>query len=262
MQEAHGTFPNKVEAFFIVAALLVLEIVAALVLQQLAVLDGMDPVAAGAFVSVVGNGLVFTLVLSFKRLGYRQLFHPSTNSVAATLLVLAPPILLLAPGLLAVTASLNVLVQWLLPMSSQQRQMLDEMVGPSAVTVLFTCIAGPVLEEMLFRGVILRSFLAQYSRAQAVLWSAFIFALAHLNVYQFVTAGGLGLVLGWLYDRSRSLWPAILLHATFNSLVTLSANTNLSAGASTLWLWLLAFGCAIGGGLVLVRVLETGGRAE
>jgi membrane protease YdiL (CAAX protease family) len=48
--------------------------------------------------------------------------------------------------------------------------------------------------------------------------------LAHLNLYQLVIGFTLGMIAGWLYERTRSLWPCILLHGSYNSLVT--------------WLWL------------------------
>ncbi|HET9446709.1 MAG TPA: CPBP family intramembrane glutamic endopeptidase, partial [Steroidobacteraceae bacterium] len=74
--------------------------------------------------------------------------------------------------------------------------------------------------EMLFRGVMLRAFLRQYSRTFAILWSATLFGVAHLNLYQMVTALAIGIVAGWLYERCRSLWPCILLHAAYNGFIT------------------------------------------
>jgi membrane protease YdiL (CAAX protease family) len=89
--------------------------------------------------------------------------------------------------------------------------------GRDLATALAVCVVAPVVEEMLFRGVVLRSFLQQYDRRQAIWGSALLFAVAHLNIYQFVVALGMGLVLGWLYERSRSLIPCIALHAAYNT---------------------------------------------
>lgn len=41
----------------------------------------------------------------------------------------------------------------------------------------------------------------------------------HLNVYQGVAAFITGSLMGWLYERTRSLWPGILLHAGYNTAV-------------------------------------------
>src|SRR6185312_16905981 len=60
--------------------------------------------------------------------------------------------------------------------------------GSFAVAVL----AAPVLEEYLFRGLILRGLLAHGPRIQAILFSAILFGIVHANLRQFV----IGLVLG------------------------------------------------------------------
>ena len=49
----------------------------------------------------------------------------------------------------------------------------------------------------------LRSFLNQYSRPFSILGSALIFGVAHTKVCQFVAGLGAGIVLGWLYERTR-----------------------------------------------------------
>jgi membrane protease YdiL (CAAX protease family) len=142
------------------------------------------------------------------------------------------------------------------PMSLDDQEMFEGMVASSAIPLFFACIAAPLLEEMLFRGVILRSFLQQYSRTGSILWTSLLFAIAHLNVYQFFTALLLGVVLGWLYERTRSLWPSILLHAMFNGFVALSASDAMNFDYSLTWLLAAAFICAVAGGALLLRILE------
>src|SRR5258708_35546238 len=73
---------------------------------------------------------------------------------------------------------------------------------------------------MLFRGIILGSFLEEYARPRAFVYSAALFGLAHMNVYQFAGGFAIGVILAWLYERSRSLWPCIFLHRAYDSLVT------------------------------------------
>jgi membrane protease YdiL (CAAX protease family) len=50
-----------------------------------------------------------------------------------------------------------------------------------------------------------------------LLGSALLFGLAHLNIYQGLVGLILGLIAGWLYERTRSLGPCILLHGAYNS---------------------------------------------
>jgi hypothetical protein len=79
-------------------------------------------------------------------------------------------------------------------------------------------IVAPVTEEALFRGLILRGFLGRYRTGVAVAASAALFALFHVNPYQFVAAFVLGLLLAWVFVRTRSLWPCIVGHAFANGL--------------------------------------------
>ena len=76
---------------------------------------------------------------------------------------------------------------------------------------------APLAEELLFRGVILTGFLRRYGMVRAVVFSAILFAVIHLNPCQIGAAFFGGLFLGWLYLRTGSLWPCIAMHAIYNS---------------------------------------------
>jgi membrane protease YdiL (CAAX protease family) len=117
-----------------------------------------------------------------------------------------------------------------------------------------------VLEEMLFRGLVLRSFLQQYPRWASILGSACIFGFAHLNIYQFIVGTIVGLILGWLYERSRSLWPCILLHGAYNSSLTMLYFSGGAEKQQEIWSlspvhWSMAFALAFVGTIVLRRLL-------
>lgn len=77
---------------------------------------------------------------------------------------------------------------------------------------LTIAILAPVLEELIFRGIILDGFLQRYDPWKAIIWSSIIFGIAHFNPWQFISAFALGVVIGWLYWKTRSLGPAIFLH--------------------------------------------------
>jgi len=82
------------------------------------------------------------------------------------------------------------------------------------------CIAllGPILEELLFRGAITKVLLKKYNPTKAIVLSALIFGVFHLNPAQIVTAFLIGLLLGWIYYKTASLIPCILVHVINNSL--------------------------------------------
>jgi hypothetical protein len=220
MSEHHPTYPSAVEALVLIAVLMGIELLVAAAVFDADLLAGVNDGDVYGFITVVGNGILFIGLMAYKRIGYRALFHPAGHSVAATMTLVTVPILMLVPGLVMTAGAANTIVQWLFPMNADDVARFEEQMAPGIVPILFSCIAAPVLEEMLFRGVILRSFLRQYSRTSAILWSATLFGIAHLNLYQMATALALGIVSGWLYERCRSLWPCILLHAAYNGFVS------------------------------------------
>ena len=86
------------------------------------------------------------------------------------------------------------------------------------IGILAVAIIGPVLEEMLFRGAITKELLKQYEPSKAIFISGLIFGIFHLNPAQIFPAMLIGFVLAWLYWRTGSLIPGILIHIVNNSL--------------------------------------------
>lgn len=76
----------------------------------------------------------------------------------------------------------------------------------------------PIAEELVFRGLLFRWIRQRLDFPTAALVSAAIFAAAHGRPVQIVLTGLLGLLMAWLYEKSRTLVPAILMHQTYNSL--------------------------------------------
>jgi membrane protease YdiL (CAAX protease family) len=89
----------------------------------------------------------------------------------------------------------------------------------AATILLYGGFLVPLAEELLFRGLIFRWLRQRLDFWPAAVISGSAFGLAHVRFDQMVIAGLLGLPLAWLYERSRSLAPAILMHQTYNSLV-------------------------------------------
>lgn len=82
-------------------------------------------------------------------------------------------------------------------------------------------IIVPIAEEFVFRGAILRTlneFMGKRRRWVAIAVSALLFALVHGNMAQGVGAFVIGLALGWMYVRTDSVVPGIVLHWVNNSI--------------------------------------------
>ena len=84
--------------------------------------------------------------------------------------------------------------------------------------ILAIAVAGPVLEELLFRGAITKALLKQYDPAKAILISALLFGVFHINPAQILPAFLIGILLAWTYYKTGSLIPCILMHVLNNSL--------------------------------------------
>lgn len=77
-------------------------------------------------------------------------------------------------------------------------------------------LIGPVIEEVLFRGIILKGFLLNYSPTVAILLSAILFSLAHVQPTQLFGAFVIGLFLAWIFYKTENLILVIFLHSLAN----------------------------------------------
>ena len=88
--------------------------------------------------------------------------------------------------------------------------------GPRFLSLLGVALASSLLEEWVFRGVLFEA-LDRLSPAGAISVSAAAFAAYHGSLFQLAPTFLLGVVLAAAVLRFRSLGPAIVAHATFNS---------------------------------------------
>lgn len=81
------------------------------------------------------------------------------------------------------------------------------------------CLLVPVVEELVFRGAVLRALLQWKSDRHWVMIavSALLFSVAHMNPAQMPHAFIIGLLLGWLYYRSHSIVPGVIFHWVNNT---------------------------------------------
>jgi membrane protease YdiL (CAAX protease family) len=77
-------------------------------------------------------------------------------------------------------------------------------------------LIGPVVEELCFRGIILKRLLKWLPTWAAILIQAALFGAAHLNLFQGLYAFCMGLLFGFLYARFRSIIVSTAAHFAFN----------------------------------------------
>lgn len=98
-------------------------------------------------------------------------------------------------------------------------QIVLEEGDPVALLIFFltAAVAAPVFEEILFRGFLLPSLTRYFPAWAAIGLSSLIFALAHLSLSEVLPLTTLGIVLGFVYTRSRGLLASMTLHSLWNS---------------------------------------------
>jgi len=92
------------------------------------------------------------------------------------------------------------------------------------VLMIVAITIAPLIEELLFRGVLLSAWLKRLNVGWAVACTSLLFALVHLPDLKFLWYGlpnlaMLGAAFAWLRLKSNSLWPAVIAHG-MNNLVT------------------------------------------
>lgn len=145
----------------------------------------------------------------------------------------------------------------------------------------YACLLGPLLEELLYRGVILQG-MKKYNERFAIILSALIFGLMHQNYQQFILAFLLGLVLAAVDLRSGSIVPSIVMHiivntsgvlmqlamqaADFDTFAKVAAgDTNAAMSGSTAFVVLVLLNAAfrygfmfLGGALLIITMVKGG----
>lgn len=127
-------------------------------------------------------------------------------------------------GLFFAINAFLILVDWFLPSLMDSYNELVEMSGVitnPVVTLIYGIILGPILEELCFRGVMYS--LLEKSGVKvfwAILIQSLFFGAMHIVLVQVLYAAILGLFLGYLRYRYRSITITVLMHILFNLMGT------------------------------------------
>lgn len=109
--------------------------------------------------------------------------------------------------------------------------------------ILHSCIIVPIVEEIGFRGIFLAGLLKSRCRPWlAILITAIVFALFHMSLVKIISTFGFGIIIGWLYWRTGSIIPGIVIHIVNNSLCIVFAFIDLSIESLAIW-WVILVVC-------------------
>ena len=83
--------------------------------------------------------------------------------------------------------------------------------------VIVGVIMAPIVEEIFFRGFLFQGFRQRYGWVAGALISSVVFAIGHLDPVALFPTFILGILLAYMYHRSNSVWPGIILHFLVNA---------------------------------------------
>lgn len=94
----------------------------------------------------------------------------------------------------------------------------EELAALPVILVLSVAIIAPVFEEIIFRGIILNGMSRKLNSKVAIVMSALLFAIMHMNLVQGINAFLLGILLGYIYIRTKSIYLSIFAHFINNTI--------------------------------------------
>jgi len=226
-----------------------------------------DDLLLEAATTMIGFTTLLFWIQRRHRIDYRALWAAQQLKVWYIL-----PMLMVVIGAVIGLSEIDNLLRVFLPMNKYWVQVFGELsVADQAGLwkfVLVAVIVAPVVEEMLFRGIILKGFLKHYSPHRAIAVSALLFGIAHLNPWQFWTGVIWGSIAGWWYYETSSLVPCILGHALVNSLSIIAIDffrlkipgfttDNQSNIYQPLWFDVMGIGLLVLGVWILVKLFRS-----
>ena len=154
---------------------------------------------------------------------------------------------LLMWGVVLLMASSVVIEPLLALFPAEDYNAVTDLVGKGAWSILSVVVCAPLFEEMLFRGLVFESCRERFGGGGAVLISALLFGLIHVVPVQVINAFVVGIILGFIYLRTRSLANVILLHAVNNALAYLTMGLEVDTIKELIpqaWLYWVIYGVA------------------
>lgn len=176
----------------------------------------LGPSALSLFSNLLGvlsDGLI--IYLFFLSGGHKFSFKPILGRPFHKVIWLS----LMTLGAILLIEPLQVMMLSNVPIHPMLLDMMEQMQSQPVVMFIMIVVTAPLMEELLFRGVLLSGLEATYGPKLGIFFSAVLFGAIHLNWHQFLTATVIGLIYGWVALETKSVRYTIILHALNNAFV-------------------------------------------
>ena len=204
-------YPNLGESFGIMGWILLASILVGMPIGFIQYFTPVTKVSESIF-GLIGYTLPFAIVSFFI---YKKMKTLDNNFSLKFNLPSIGILLLLIPLTLALSIVIEPFIT-VIPMPDFMKELFESMMKNDIYSVIMVAVMAPIFEEIIFRGFILNGLLKNYSPTKAILWSATLFGIVHLNPWQFIGAFIIGAVIGWLYWKTNSIIPGMLIHFVNN----------------------------------------------
>lgn len=202
------TYPSITQTVYLLLSLLLLAIVIRII--SIIFLDGIvNDSLLDLFSTLIINGTIFTLAYSLKKKRDKQFsipFRPINRKIYLWITFISPFYFFFVLG---IVMFISTLLPYFITKANPRNYSID------VFTLTNLIFMVPIFEELIFRGIILDSFLHRYSSFKAILLSTLCFASLHFGP-QIASAIFFGLISGYLYYYTKSLYPSIILHGLNN----------------------------------------------
>jgi uncharacterized protein len=168
----------------------------------------------GQVVTAVSFSVIYYCGVKWIKRPFKTIFP--LGKIPTTLVL---PILITVVGAAIVLSEVDNVFRIILPMPEFLKSIFSNIFENRWFFFIGGVIIAPITEEMFCRGLVLRGFLFRYSKPKAIILSAFIFGLAHMNPWQFISAFLLGLIFALWFIKTGSLITTILAHGFANGTV-------------------------------------------
>jgi membrane protease YdiL (CAAX protease family) len=173
-----------------------------------------------ALASIISFGIVLLVGFKKTKRKFNEVFK--FNKVSPFLWVAA---IVFSIGFHILNSELSNILNYFLPMSEIFINVLYETLMAEQIFVISIIIVGIIpgfAEELLFRGLILDGLINNYSKRKAIIISALLFGIIHLNPWQFLTGFIFGLIFAWICIKTNSILLCIYIHLFNNVLSTVA----------------------------------------
>jgi len=160
--------------------------------------------------AILISSLLYFLILKAREKNIFEICKIKKIRIKNILLIIA-----ITAGYSLVLSAISVYVLKYFPSYSETQKTISGTMG-SIIGIFAVIILAPIFEEILFRGIILSEIRENLKVIPAVIIQGVTFGVYHMNMFQGIYAGILGLILGYVCVKTMTILGSITAHITFN----------------------------------------------